>query len=102
MVAFFGGEFKGALTEQFVIQAFFDALINTEFYYWTSDASAGVEFVFFHNENIIPVEAKSGVNLKARSLKVFMEKYGTKIAVRTSPEKSRLEPGLLDIPLYEL
>lgn len=96
------GEFKGALTEQFVIQALQDTFINTEFYYWTSDASAEVEFVFADKENIIPVEVKSGINLKARSLKVFMEKYATKIAVRTSPEKSRIEPKLLDIPLYAL
>jgi hypothetical protein len=95
-------EFKGALTEQFVLQ---ELAVNTKIrnvYYWTSDASAEVDFVIAEDSLVIPIEVKGGESLQARSLKVFRDKYETKLAIRTSLSNLSYDSGLLNIPLYVL
>lgn len=96
-------EFKGALTEQYVLQelsANKKAVRNL--YYWTSEATAEVDFVYSDGYRVIPIEVKSSENIQARSLKVFREKYQTELALRTSLSNLRLDAGLLNIPLYTL
>ena len=44
----------------------------------------------------------SGKNLQAKSLKSFVEKYNTKINVRTSMANFRVEEWLTNIPLYSI
>ena len=91
-------EFKGALTEQFVCQ---ELITKSELYYWTaSNASAEIDFLIQKQNEIIPIEVKAEENLKSKSLKVFVEKYGNKNAVRTSMSKYREEDWLKNIPLY--
>lgn len=91
-------EFKGALTEQFVCQ---ELITKSELYYWTaSNASAEIDFLIQKQNEIIPIEVKAEENLKSKSLKVFVEKYGNKNAVRTSMSKYREEDWLINIPLY--
>ena len=91
-------EFKGALTEQFVCQ---ELITKSELYYWTaSNASAEIDFLIQKQNDIIPIEVKAEENLKSKSLKVFVEKYGNKNAVRTSMSKYREEDWLKNIPLY--
>jgi predicted AAA+ superfamily ATPase len=91
-------EFKGALTEQFVCQ---ELITKFELYYWTaSNASAEIDFLIQKQNDIIPIEVKAEENLKSKSLKVFVEKYGNKNAVRTSMSKFREEDWLINIPLY--
>jgi uncharacterized protein len=91
-------EFKGALTEQFVCQ---QLKIKKELYYWTaSNATAEVDFVLQSQNEIIPIEVKAEENLKSKSLKVYVEKYEPKIAIRTSMSKYRQEDWLTNIPLY--
>ena len=91
-------EFKGALTEQFVCQ---QLKIKKELYYWTaSNATAEVDFVLQHQNEIIPIEVKAEENLKAKSLKVYVEKYAPKTVIRTSMSKFRQEDWLINVPLY--
>lgn len=91
-------EFKGALTEQFVCQ---ELITKSELYYWTvSNASAEIDFLIQKQNEIIPIEVKAEENLKSKSLKVFVDKYGNKNAVRTSMSKYREEDWLKNIPLY--
>ena len=95
-------EFKGALTEQFVLSELAGKSFIRNIYYWTSEATAEVDFVFADNKNIYPVEVKAGENLRARSLKVYRERYSPKIAIRTSLSNLRLDDGLLNVPLFAL
>lgn len=95
-------EFKGSLTEQFVLSELLSKRFIRNIYYWTSDATAEVDFVFADNKNIYPVEVKASENLMARSLKVYREKYKPEIAIRTSLSNLRLDEGLLNVPLYAL
>ena len=91
-------EFKGALTEQFVCQ---ELSINHELFYWTAEnATAEVDFVLQKEQEIIPIEVKAEENLKAKSLKLFVEKYDNKNAIRTSMNLYRKESWLQNIPLY--
>ena len=92
-------EFRGALTEQYVLQELSAMSLHT-IYYWTSGATAEVDFVFSDGLHIFPLEVKAGENLQARSLKVFREKYAVPCAIRTSLSNVRLDEGLLNIPLY--
>jgi len=92
-------EFKGALTEQYVLQEL-SSMSFKSIYYWTSVATAEVDFVFSDGLTIFPLEVKAGENLQARSLRVFREKYDVKFAIRTSLSNLRMDGGLLNIPLY--
>lgn len=93
-------EFNGLLTEQFVLQELKNINKINSIYYWTNEFTSEVDFVFAYKNLIIPVEAKSGVNVKAQSLKVFMNQYKTKLAVRYSLLNITLDSNILNIPLY--
>jgi predicted AAA+ superfamily ATPase len=95
-------EFKGALTEQFVLTELAGKDFIRSVYYWTSEATAEVDFVFADHKDIYPVEVKAGENLQARSLRVYRERYNPRLAVRTSLSNLRLDDGLLNVPLYGL
>ena len=95
-------EFKGSLTEQFVLQQLLtDCRIRP--YYWTAErATAEVDFVFQHGSGIVPLEVKAEENLKAKSLRQYYEKYGPHVAVRSSMSDFRREDWLINLPLYAI
>lgn len=93
-------EFKGALTEQYVCQQL-KTIDDLGIYYYTNDrGSCEVDFVIDNGEQIIPVEVKAEINLKAKSLKTYCEKFQPKIAVRTSMADYKKEDWLINLPLY--
>lgn len=95
-------EFKGALTEQYVCQQL-KTLEDLSVYYYTNDKnSCEVDFVVDAGELIAPVEVKAEVNLKAKSLKTYQEKFSPKISVRTSMADFKKEDWLVNIPLYAI
>ena len=95
-------EFKGALTEQYVCQQL-KTIEDLGIYYYTNDrGSCEVDFVVDTGEQIIPVEVKAEVNLRAKSLKTYREKFSPEIAVRTSMADYKKEEGLVNLPLYAI
>lgn len=90
-------EYKGAVTEQFVCQ---QLIIKTELYYWSSNNTAEIDFLIQNKNEVIPIEVKAEENLKSKSLKIFVEKFENKNAIRTSMSKYREENWLTNIPLY--
>lgn len=95
-------EFKGALTEQYVCQQL-KTIEDLGIYYYTNDrGSCEVDFVVDTGEQIVPVEVKAEVNLKAKSLKTYREKYSPKISVRTSMADYKKEDWLVNLPLYAI
>ena len=93
-------EFKGALTEQYVLQQI-KTLKGVESYYWTNDrGNAEVDFLIDSGNEVIPIEVKAETNLKAKSLKTFCEKYNPKMAIRTSMTDYKQEDWLLNLPLW--
>lgn len=95
-------EFKGALTEQYVCQQL-KAIQDLDVYYYTNNrGSCEVDFVVDTGELIVPVEVKAEINLKAKSLRTYQEKYAPKISVRTSMADYKNEAWLVDLPLYAI
>ena len=93
------GNFNGALTEQFVLSE----LITSGFtpYYWGREkGEAEVDFVFQWKNEIIPVEAKSGLNKKSKSLNIYRELYKPKHAIRTTLNNFGKYDELYSIPLF--
>jgi uncharacterized protein len=71
--------------------------------YWTNDRSTSeVDFVYQDHVKIIPVEVKTAENLKAKSFKLFCEKYQPETAIRTSLLRYQKESWMVNIPLYAL
>lgn len=93
-------EFKGALTEQYVCQQLKTIEDLGVFYYTNDRGSCEVDFVIDTGERIIPVEVKAEVNLKAKSLKTYREKFNPGISVRTSMTDYKKEEWLVNLPLY--
>lgn len=93
-------EFKGALTEQYVLQQLL-ADCRIQPYYWTAErATAEVDFVFQSGSDVIPMEVKAEENLKAKSLKQYVEKFSPKCAIRSSMSDFRKEEWLINLPLW--
>jgi len=95
-------EFKGALTEQYVLQ---QLITNREIkpYYWSAENSTGeIDFIFQNDNDIVPLEVKATENLQAKSLKNYCLKYSPKNAIRTSMSDYRKEDWLTNVPLYAI
>ncbi len=76
-------KFKGALTEQYVYQQL-KTIEDLDVYYYTNDrGSCEIDFVVYTGELIIPVEVKAEVNLRAKSLKIYQEKFSPEISICT-------------------
>lgn len=94
----FGGEAKGAITENYVAQQLSTNGLNL--YYWTSANTAEVDFVTQLNEYAIPIECKSNDNVRSRSLRVYADKYTPPYVIRISGKNFGFENGIKSVPLY--
>jgi uncharacterized protein len=95
-------EFKGALREQYVMQ---QLRLNCERYirYWTNERiTSEVDFVIQEEGKIIPIEVKSGETLRAKSFRLFCEKYEPVKAIRASLTNFKEEEWLTNVPLYAI
>lgn len=93
-------EFKGALTEQYVLQQL-KTVRGLNIYYWTAErGTAEVDFVIDNSGDVTPVEVKAEVNLQAKSLKVYREKFQPRLSIRTSMADYKIEDWLLNLPLW--
>ncbi len=95
-------EFKGSLTEQYVLCQL-KQCTNLDIFYWSSDTGiAELDFITQIGKINIPIEVKANENLQAKSLKTFVQKYNTKTNIRTSMSDYRKEEWLVNIPLYDI
>ncbi|MBD1434048.1 ATP-binding protein [Sphingobacterium sp. DN00404] len=95
-------EFKGALTEQYVLQ---QLMTREDFstYYWSPDNSrAEIDFLIQYRGEVIPIEVKAEENLQAKSLRVYADKYKPRKAIRTSMSNYREESWMVNIPLFAI
>lgn len=92
-------EFKGSLTENFVLCELVKS-VDESLYYWTSGNTAEVDFILQSGVEIVPIEVKSERNVKARSLAEYRKKYSPKYSVITSMKSETNGEEVLNIPLY--
>lgn len=95
-------EFKGALTEQYVLQQIVSDTQYNPYYYAGEKSTYEVDFLVQKSRNIVPVEVKAEENLRAQSLKVYCEKFKPEYAVRTSMSNYREQEWMVNIPLYAI
>ena len=95
-------EFKGALTESYVLQALQNQFEATPRYWTTENPRYEVDFLIQRENEIFPVEVKADSNVQSKSLKKFKEKYGDKVKlrIRFSLNNLKLDGDVLNIPLY--
>ena len=93
-------DFHGAMSEQFVCQEL-KATCEKPLFYWGRDKGAAeVDFIMQYKNEIIPIEVKSERKTQSKSLKVYMEEYNPKTAVRTSLKNMGVNETLHSVPLY--
>ena len=91
--------FNGAMTEQFVMQELIAAGFTP--YYWCREkGDAEVDFIIQWRNEIIPVEVKSGIRTKSKSLDVYRQLHNPKYSIRASLKNYGKKDGLYSIPLY--
>jgi predicted AAA+ superfamily ATPase len=92
-------EFKGAMTENYVLQSLttqFDVPLR----YWTSEGKAEVDFLLQHSLYIIPIEVKSAHSIAGKSLAVYNELYKPDLRIRFSFNNLKKDGNLLNIPVF--
>lgn len=93
-------EFKGALTEQYVLQQL-KTLGGVGTYYWANDrGNAEIDFIIDNGNDVIPIEVKAEINLQAKSLKAYRDKFNPRFSIRTSMADYKSEGWLLNLPLW--
>ena len=91
--------YKGAITENYIAQEL--AFKGESLYYWTSKRNAEIDFVLYSEQDgIIPIEVKSGNNVRSISLNMYMKEYKPKYAIRFSTRNFGFENNIKSIPLY--
>lgn len=88
----------GPLTEHYVAN---ELRINGyETYYWESDGKAELDFIIQKDTDIIPIEVKTSIHTKSRSLDIYMKTYNPKYGVRISEKNFGFESNIKSVPLY--
>lgn len=92
-------EFKGALTENFVVQELI-ATQQREPYYWTSEGMAEIDFLIQQDHEILPLEVKAGSSQKKKSLLVYNQKYAPAKLIRATTMNLKHDGDIYNYPLY--
>jgi len=95
-------EFKGALSEQYVLQQLISDTGYTPYYYSGEKSVYEVDFLIQKKMNIVPLEVKAEDNLKAKSLKFYCEKFKPAEAIRISAAGYREQEWMKNVPLWAM
>ncbi len=93
-------EFKGSLTEQYVLQQLLLQKPDAIYYWAPENARAEIDFIIQFSGLVIPMEVKAEENLRSKSLAVYRDKFKPIISIRVSMSDYRKENSLINIPLY--
>ncbi|MBP5156278.1 MAG: DUF4143 domain-containing protein [Treponema sp.] len=93
-------EFKGALTEQYVLQELVATTTYSMYYYSGEKSTFETDFLIQKGKNVIPIEVKAEENLKSKSLRAYCDKFNPARAVRTSMSGYREQDWMTNVPLW--
>ena len=94
-------EYNGAFVENYTCLELLKT-IEQDLFYWSSEREAEVDFVFQYENDIYPLEVKSGSNRNTKSLRSYADKYQPKLLLRASPRNFVKSEEFINIPLYGL
>jgi predicted AAA+ superfamily ATPase len=94
-------EYNGAFTENYVATQLLSGLFE-DLHYWTSKSDAEVDFIFEKNNEIYPIEVKSGLSRNKKSLESYSLKYNPQYMFRLSPRNFIIQGNFINIPLYSI
>ena len=92
-------KFKGALTENFVLESLVQQFEGSP-RYWKSENKAEVDFLIQYENMILPIEVKSDENVKSKSLAFYRKEFNPVLSIRYSLRNLKLDEGLINIPLF--
>lgn len=91
-------QFLGSLTENYVAVQLKANGYNLN--YWESNSTAEIDFVIIKNGVVVPVECKTNINVRSKSLQSFVKRYNIKESIRLSGRNFGLDNGIKSVPLY--
>jgi predicted AAA+ superfamily ATPase len=94
-------EYNGAFVENFAA-AELAPKCEGALHYWISEGIAEVDFLVVHDQEIVPLEVKSGLNRNIKSLRLYADKFHPKRIYRTSPRNFDIHDDYVNIPLYAI
>ena len=94
-------EYNGAFVENYTCLELLKTL-EQDIFYWSSEREAEVDFVFQWENDIYPLEVKSGTNRNTKSLRSYADKFQPKLLLRASPRNFMTSDEFINIPLYGL
>jgi uncharacterized protein len=92
-------EFKGALTENFILESLVQQFEGNP-RYWKSENIAEVDFLIQYKNEIIPIEVKADENIRSKSLTFYRKQYNPRLSIRYSLRNLKLDEGVVNIPLF--
>lgn len=95
-------EFKGALTEQYVLQQLICATPYTPYYFSGEKSTYETDFLIQKGREVLPIEVKAEENLRSRSLRAYFDKFQPPCAIRVSMSPAREQDWLINIPLWAI
>ena len=93
-------EFKGALSEQYVLTQIASELKEPVYYYSSDNSRGEIDFLIQHHDHIVPIEVKAEENLRSKSLRAFKQKHPDVDALRISMSDYRRQDWMTNLPLY--
>ena len=93
-------EYKGALTENYVLCQLKCVSDLFAYYYSRDDSKLELDFVVQHNGVVTPVEVKAEENLRSKSLRSFLSTHSDLRAIRFSMSKYIEQDRITNVPLY--
>jgi predicted AAA+ superfamily ATPase len=92
-------EFKGALSENYILQSLVSQY-EAPPRYWSSGATAEVDFTIQRGNDILPIEVKSDENVRGKSLTLYNQKYDPRLRIRFSLKNFKKDNNLINVPLF--
>ena len=92
-------QFKGALTENYVLQQI-RVLYDTEPKYYAPTSANEIDFIVQNGIHIIPIEVKAGESVTSASFKSYIREYKPEKAVRLSKLGYEINDSFVNLPLY--
>ncbi|MBP3201585.1 MAG: ATP-binding protein [Lachnospiraceae bacterium] len=91
-------DYLGGLTENYVYNQLKQN--HMELYYWVNGDYTEVDFVTRISQDIVPIEAKSGIHTNSKSLNKYIEAFNPNYAIRISEKNFGFENNIKSVPLY--